>query len=287
VLAGWRGRCAVESPSHLRRRSADAACTLLASYVHERTREITDELTELLIATVHRIDARAQKKVTEELVNAFKRVDGKENLLFKIAEAALSEPSGVVEHVVYPAVRGGEQTLKELVHEYKTKGPVYRRTVQTTLKASYTNHYRSGLIDLLDVLDFRSVRSEHPLLAALEVIRRHAKSGTVYYPLGETVPEHRGVQGDWAALVYRSDQHGNRRVVRQAYEIATFRALREQLLCKEVWVLGAVPRPHRRPAQGLRVPTLGLLPGVAQTAEPGRVLRRPAYGDDRRADHAQ
>jgi hypothetical protein len=90
VLASWRGRCAVESPSHLRRRSADAACTLLAAYVHERTREITDDLIELLIATVHRIDARAHKKVTEELVNAFKRVDGKENLLFKIAEAALS-----------------------------------------------------------------------------------------------------------------------------------------------------------------------------------------------------
>lgn len=85
---------------------------------------------------MHRIDARAQKKVAEELGNAFKRVDGKENLLFKI-EAALSEPSGVVERVVYPAVRGGEQTLKELVHEYKTKGPVYRRTVQTTLCATW------------------------------------------------------------------------------------------------------------------------------------------------------
>ena len=82
---------------------------LLAAYVHERTREITDDLVELLIATVHRIDARAHKKVTEELVNAFKRVDGKENLLFRIAEAALSEPDGIVERVVYPAVRGGEQ----------------------------------------------------------------------------------------------------------------------------------------------------------------------------------
>ena len=239
VLASWRGRCAVESPSHLRRRSADAACTLLAAYVHERTREITDDLTELLIATVHRIDARAHKKVTEELVNAFKRVDGKENLLFKIAEAALSEPTGLVEQVVYPAVRGGEQTLKELVHEYKTKGPVYRRTVQMTLKASYTNHYRSGLIDLLEVLQFRSVRSNHPLLAALEVVRRHTKSGTVYYPLGESVPVHKGIDEDWALLVYRTDQHGNRRVVRQAYEVATFRALRAQLLCKEVWVVGA------------------------------------------------
>jgi hypothetical protein len=136
-------------------------------------------------------------------------------------------------------VRGGQQTLKELVHEYKTKGPVYRRTVQMTLKASYTNHYRSGLIDLLEVLEFRSVRSDHPLLAALEVVRRHAKSGTVYYPLGEAVPGHKGIDEDWALLVYRTDQHGNRRVVRQAYEVATFRALRAQLLCKEVWVLGA------------------------------------------------
>ena len=38
---------------------------------------------------MHRIGARADGKVTEELVNAFKRVTGKENLLFAIAEAAL------------------------------------------------------------------------------------------------------------------------------------------------------------------------------------------------------
>ena len=99
----WRARCAVESPLHLRRRSADSAVTLLAALVHERRREITDDLTELLIATVHRIDARAHRKVTDELVNAFKRVDGKENLLFQIAEAALSEPDGTVSRVMYPA----------------------------------------------------------------------------------------------------------------------------------------------------------------------------------------
>jgi hypothetical protein len=56
--------------------------------------------------------------------------------------------------VVYPAVSGGEQTLRELVHEFKTKGPVYR---QTTLKASYSNHYRRGLIELLNVLEHETV----------------------------------------------------------------------------------------------------------------------------------
>ena len=33
-------------------------------------------------------------------------------------------------------------------------------------------------IDLLDVLEFRSTRRDHPLLAAVEVIKRHAKSGS-------------------------------------------------------------------------------------------------------------
>ena len=59
-----------------------------------------------------------------------------------VAGRARTTRSGAV---VFPVV-GGEQTLRELVAEFKTTGPEYRRTVQTTLQASYTNHYRRGLI---------------------------------------------------------------------------------------------------------------------------------------------
>lgn len=79
---------------------------------------------DLLIATVHRVGARAETKVTKELVNAFKRVTGKENILLRVAEASLAAPDGTVRGVVFPAVAGGEQTLRELVHEYKTSGPL-------------------------------------------------------------------------------------------------------------------------------------------------------------------
>jgi uncharacterized protein DUF4158 len=241
VLASWRQRAAVESPSHLRRRSPESAVTVLAALLVEREREVTDSLVDLLIATVHRIGARAERKVTNELVNAFKRVSGKENLLFQIAEASLAAPGGEVRQVVFPAVRGGEQTLKELVHEYRTKGPVYRRTVQTTLRASYTNHYRRGLIELLSVLEFRSNNGAYrPVIDALDLVKRYAKAGnTTYYPLGESVPEHRGTRGQWAELVHRADRRGRDRVVRMVYEVVTFQALREQLRCKEVWVAGA------------------------------------------------
>ncbi len=241
ILDDWRARAAVEAPSHLRRHPQPLTVTLLAALVHQREREITDTLVELLIATVHRIGARAERRVTNELINAFKKVTGKENILFSIAEAALSAPDDAVREVVFPAVTGGEQTLRELVHEFKTKGPVYRRIVQTTLRSSYTGHYRRGLIALLEVLEFRSNNTAHrPVIDALTLIIRYAKAGNLtYYPIGETMATHRGTSGDWSDLVYRADTRGRQRVARMVYEVVTFQALREQLRCKEIWVVGA------------------------------------------------
>lgn len=67
VVVSWRARAEMESPSHLRTHPMPLRLTLLAALVHERERELTDTLVELLIWTVHRISARAEKRVTNEL----------------------------------------------------------------------------------------------------------------------------------------------------------------------------------------------------------------------------
>ena len=239
VVTVWRARAAVEAPSHLRDHPRPLMLTLLAALVHERQREITDTLADLLISTVHRIGARAERKVTQELVSEFRKVAGKEALLFRLAEAAIARPDDTVCAVVYPVA--GEKTLRDLVVEYKASGPTYRRTVQTTLRGSYTGHYRRGLIRLLEVLEFRTGSSAcQPVIEALTLIRRHAAAGSLtYYPAGEYVPAHAGIAEDWKPLVYRTDQHGRQRVVRMVYEVVTFQALREHLRCKEIWITGA------------------------------------------------
>lgn len=129
--------------------------TLLAALLYCRGREITDTLVDLLIATVHKINARAERRVVGEFVADLKRVSGKENILFKITEAAVSDPDGVVREVVFPAA-GGEGTLLNLPAEYKTKGNTFRQHKQRVFKASYTHHYRAALIELIDALEFRS-----------------------------------------------------------------------------------------------------------------------------------
>ena len=82
--------------------------------------------------------------------------------------------------------------------------------MQTTLRASYTGHYRRGLIKLLEVLEFRPGSSAcQPVIEALALIRRHATAGSLtYYPAGEHIPVHAGISEDWKPLVYRTDQHG-------------------------------------------------------------------------------
>ncbi|MEW2491255.1 hypothetical protein [Streptomyces sp. NPDC048411] len=120
------------------------------------------------------------------------------------SEAPLGDPGGTVREVVYPAISGGEQTLRELVHEFKTRDPVYRRTVQTTLKASYTNHYRRGLIKLLDVQVFIDELREQmtteltllndrlPTMAWLDIAER--KSGAIRLMPAEARPEPRNLR---------------------------------------------------------------------------------------------
>lgn len=251
IVAGWRGRAAVESPSHLREHRLPVKLTLLSALLFCRQREITDTLVELLCSTVHRINARAEVRVTNELIKEFKRVTGKENLLFRVAEATVDAGDKLVRDTVYPVAP--QAVLADLVAEFKTSGPTYQRTVKATLRASYTNHYRAGLIKLLSVLEFCSNNSTHrPVLDALELIGRYANAGNLrYYPRDEPVPAHRGLSGDWAELIHQTDKRGHRRVVRMVYEICTFQVLRDQLRCKEIWVAGA--DKWRNPAQDLPV----------------------------------
>jgi TnpA family transposase len=214
VLAGWRARVAAEAPSHLRSHPPEVIVTLLAAYLYCRQREITDALVDLLIATVHRINARADTKVTSEFVAGLKRVSGKENMLFRMTEAALRSPGDRVEDVIYPAVPGGQETLAALLREYRANGTSYRQHRQRVFKASYTSHYRAGLIQIAEVLEFGSTNTAHA-------------------PMVEGI-----IPPELAELMYTGDGR-HRRILRTVYECGVFQALREKLRCKEIWVVGA------------------------------------------------
>ena len=180
---------------------------------------------------------RAKKRVERELLADFIRVNGKQQLLYHLAEAMLKNPDGVIRDVLYPLV--GREKLEALVEEFKTTG-TYRQTVQTRVNASYTHHYRQILPPILDVLEFHSNNAKYrPLIDALELVATYLEENMTFYPPDEKVPLEGVVSSQWQEWIYQKDNRGKRRVRRVRYELCVLQSLREKLRCKEVWVVGA------------------------------------------------
>jgi len=248
ILQAYRQRAAVESPYELRRHSAPLRLTLLAAFGLLRKRELTDNLIDLLLATIHRIASRAERRVEKELLNDIKRVSGKHNILFHVAEASLSQPEGVVKEVVYPVV--GEETLRDLVLEWQSTGKAFKSQVQTVICNSYRSYYRRMLPKLLNAMEFRSNNDKHrPVLQAIDILKKYADSKATTYPLHETIPLDGIVRPQWQHAVFERDDAGRRRINRISYEICVLQALRAQLRCKEIWVMGA--NRYRNPDEDL------------------------------------
>jgi TnpA family transposase len=235
VLQAYQQRAAVEEPYELRRHPPALRITLLAVYCRRRMETLTDTLVELLINLIQRIGARAERKVEKELLEDFKRVSGKTGMLFKIAEASLDKPEGVVRDVVFPVV--SEERLAAIVKEWNSTGPLYRSRVQTRIRGSYRSHYRRLLSPLLNTLVFRSNNERHrPVIEALALLKRYLDRRVQYYPPEEGVPIAGVVPDAWRDAVVEFDLPDEARINRLTYEICVLQTLQKRLRCKEIWV---------------------------------------------------
>ena len=237
VLERYRLRASTESIDQLRRHPEPIRYTLLAAFCWQRRRAIIDGLIELLIQIVHRVSVNAERKVVTEIIGGLEQVHGKNLLLFRLAEAAVEQPHGVVSEVLYPVV--DEQTLQALVREYHSKGPTYQRRVHTVLRSSYSHHYRQMLPLLLGTLTFRSDNVAHqPVTEALAWLQDHRQSRQQFVSCDE-VPIDGVVRPQMQEILIEETSSGAQRINRINYEICVLQALRDRLRCKEIWVEGA------------------------------------------------
>ena len=216
-----RQRVSVQPPSDLRRLPEASRLIWLAAYAHLRGRALTDGLVQLLVETVHAIGARAERRVELKVINEFKKVTGKTNLLYEIASASIERPDDTVRQVVFPIA--GEQTLRDLVREWQS-GPMYKKSLRTTIRGSYTRHYRHIVPALLDALEFRSNNALHrPVIEALGVVKRHAGSRLWHLPDKEKDSIKGVVRPLWRDAVIDTDAKGRKRVTASRMRSASWR----------------------------------------------------------------
>ena len=248
IISAWVQRLAVQEPFQIRRHPDPLRHSLLAAFVFTRSREVTDNLIELLCSLVHKLGTKAERKVETEFINSIRKVSGKQGILFRVAEAALDDPDGKVRDVIFPVV--SEKVLKALIEEWKANGPHYKNQVRQAIKQSYSNHYRRILPELIDMLAFCSNNDVHrPVIEALALVKRYVTSKAPYYPEGEDIPIDGIVKNDWREAVIEEKDNGTIRVNRICYEICVLQAIRDRVRCREIWVEGA--NKYRNPEEDL------------------------------------
>ncbi len=114
-------RVETETLTELRQHPEPIRYTLLAAFCSLRLQEVIDNIVELLLQLVNRLERRSRKRVTEEVVAKAQSNTDHDTILYQIALAALAEPEGLVKDVIYPIA--GEETLEKLVGSLSGERP--------------------------------------------------------------------------------------------------------------------------------------------------------------------
>jgi hypothetical protein len=244
VLQLLKRRAHQEDASQMRTHPAPIRYALLTCLIHLRTIEVTDDVVRMMLEVIRRLETQTDKHLHKELLQDIKRVAGKLQILFRVAEAVVEAPDGTIREVLFPRVT--EATFRELVAEAKASGPQYRFWYQYVMRQKYVRHYRRILPLVLEHLTFRSENRFQPVIEALAMIKRYLRTKYQYVP--EEVPLAGVVPPSWRDMVLEA-KDGHVRIHRQSYELCVLQQLERALKCKEIWVEGSYA--FRNPSQDL------------------------------------
>ena len=233
IVELWRARATRAYRSDLLGSTQPGRLTLIAALCSTRRTEITDALVDLLLGLVHKTNTHADRRVERELIANLRRVRGKEQILFRVAEVAIEHPDDTIRDALYPVV--DERTLRDLVREARAEERVFNDRVRTVLRSSYSSYYRRMLPALLNALTFRSNNTAYrPVLDAIELLKRYSSTTgkTRYNEPDDTVPLDGVVPKSWRPAVI--DDRG--RVERIPYELCVLVALRDAIRRREVFI---------------------------------------------------
>lgn len=249
LVERYRQRVETESLTEIRRHPDPIRYTLLAAFCSQRSQEIVDSIIELFILLVHKLESRSRKRAASEIIATAEASENHDQMLYQIAVAALAQPEGTIQDVIYPVVN--ETQLETVVEHLGEGGKSFKERLHAKMRRSYTRYYRRLLPLILKALEFRSDSLNlQPLLEAIKLLKASAElPSTKPYPAATDVPMDGVLSVDWQASVMVTGKRGVPEIDRASYELAVLRTVREKLRCKELWVEGA--KRYRNPDDDL------------------------------------
>jgi TnpA family transposase len=227
-------------PSNIKEYNKKALYSSMAIFCHLRSELLTDDLTETLLQLIHKIRTSAEISMNKHILSEVKCVNGKFDILYKLAQVAVEHPSGIIQDTIYPKV--SKEKLECLAKELMSnKNAWYEQQVQKKMVSSYSHSHRRVLLKLLSTFIFEANDKYQPILQAIKFIIENQGIKDKYYRNDKEVPALDLIENKWRTQVidHNGDIKPKTKIHRINYEIAILEKLHSLLVCKLVWVDGA------------------------------------------------
>jgi len=236
VMKLLRDRAAPEGIYQMKRHQPEFRYALMAVLLHFRRMELTDNITDIFLNLIRRIEKKANKTLERDLINSIKIVYQKKEILYKIAKASTQNPEATFEEALFPVV--GKDILYRIIEEFEGRDLNYDNIQTVEKKNKYTRTYRRMMKPVLDTLVFRTTNPAcGSLVAGIALVRKYLDKKNTYYPETENIPK--DLLNNMPAEVWE-DKNGNEtRVVKHYFELCVLQKLEKALRNKEIWVEGA------------------------------------------------
>jgi TnpA family transposase len=246
VMKLLRERTAPEGTYQMKRHPRNFRYALLAVLLHFRRMELTDNIIEIFLQLIHRIEKKADKKLERDLIGSIQTVYKKRELLYKMAIASTQNPFDTVENVLFPAV--GKEILYQIIAEYEGRELRYENTQAKEKKKRYLASYRKMMKPVLENLTFRTSNPVcRPIVEGIALVRKYLDKKNVCYPDTEHIHEEL-LSGIWEEMGIEKEKDVTR-IVKHYFELCVLQKLEKALKNKEVWVEGSFR--YRNPDQDL------------------------------------
>lgn len=233
LLLKYYDRIMALSPSNILEFSPVAKYATMAIFCYIRLQLILDSLADTLIKLIKRMRSSSEKYVDNYIVKEVKRVDGKFDILEKLASLSINNPKSTIEDKIYPEV--SKEKLEAIITDLQQRGKWYQQQVQNKIHSKYAYGSRTTLLPILQTFQLKEDNSSYqPILKAVEFINKYwNESDSEYY---ETEPPIEGIiPTNWHPMVVQVDKDVIK-VNKYNYELAVLEELKRFLNFKAIWI---------------------------------------------------
>jgi len=181
LLVKYYERVMAFAPSNILDFTPTIKYATMAIFCLIRLELLLDSLTDTMIKLIKRMRSGAEKHVDHYILQEVKRVDGKFDILEKLAVLNAKNPKSIIEDKIYPVV--SQEKLEEVIKDLQHRGSKwYQDQVREKMHKTYAYGNRSSLLSILRTLQmFEDQIDYKPILKAIDFINEYWNESDLPY----------------------------------------------------------------------------------------------------------